>query len=295
MDVLVAVSGRFRSTEQQSDGSWYSPVLEMQFWCDASGKFHRDGDLPAVIHDSGRREWHVHGLAHREGGPAVIAPKPWQVHRVRRDDFGVAIRDELNTAVRFPPRPHTLGLVSTPADQVVEAYYVHGVLSRTDGPARTFADGTREYWVEGVRSRPESEGPAVEYPRPYGGWASGPDEWWQDGRLHRVGGPALEPFRTDDGWLPGPGLYFLHGFHLPDVRTRWLVLRHYVHDSERPTLTPDNTDAWELLVSVGAVNVAREVIEPDALAAALRVHPTQWSAPVVRQQNSSARTAIQTP
>lgn len=32
MDVLVGVSRRFRSTEQQSDGSWYSPVLEMQFW-----------------------------------------------------------------------------------------------------------------------------------------------------------------------------------------------------------------------------------------------------------------------
>ncbi|WP_430868977.1 hypothetical protein [Demequina aurantiaca] len=60
---------------------------------------------------------------------------------------------------------------------------------------------------------------------------------------------------------------------MPDVRTRWSVLRHYTADGERPTLDVDNADAWDLLVAGGAINRLGESIEPTALAAALRLHP----------------------
>jgi hypothetical protein len=42
-------------------------------WVDANGKYHRDGDLPAVMLDDGNLYWYQHGLYHREGDkPAVV-------------------------------------------------------------------------------------------------------------------------------------------------------------------------------------------------------------------------------
>ena len=42
-------------------------------WTNSRGRLHRDGDLPARICPTGRREWHVRGLKHRKRPlPAVI-------------------------------------------------------------------------------------------------------------------------------------------------------------------------------------------------------------------------------
>ena len=54
---------------------------------------------------------------------------------------------------------------------------------RLDGPAIEWADGSKEWWVDGKRHR--LDGPAVE-------WADGGKVWWVDGKLHRLDGPAVE-------------------------------------------------------------------------------------------------------
>lgn len=56
-----------------------------------------------------------------------------------------------------------------------------GQYHRTDGPAIERADGTTEWFVNGLRHR--LDGPALE-------WASGSKEWWVDGQPHRTDGPA---------------------------------------------------------------------------------------------------------
>jgi hypothetical protein len=54
---------------------------------------------------------------------------------------------------------------------------------RLGGPAREYADGSREWWVNGKRHR--LDGPAIEY-------ADGSREWWVNGKPHRLDGPAWE-------------------------------------------------------------------------------------------------------
>ncbi len=54
---------------------------------------------------------------------------------------------------------------------------------REDGPALEHADGTKEWWVDGLLHR--EDGPALEH-------ADGTKEWWVDGERHREDGPAIE-------------------------------------------------------------------------------------------------------
>jgi hypothetical protein len=65
---------------------------------------------------------------------------------------------------------------------------LNGGLHREDGPAREWADGSREWWLNGLQHR--TDGPAVEY-------ADGDRSWYLNGQLHRENGPAIE---WADGW-----------------------------------------------------------------------------------------------
>ena len=56
-------------------------------------------------------------------------------------------------------------------------------------------DGTKEWWVNGVRHR--EDGPAIEH-------ADGSKEWWINGRYHRLDGPAFE-------WVDGRKWWYLNG------------------------------------------------------------------------------------
>jgi hypothetical protein len=58
-----------------------------------------------------------------------------------------------------------------------------GKLHRTDGPAREWSNGSKEWHVNGKLHRIGA--PAVE-------WADGTRQWWFKGKLHRIGGPAVE-------------------------------------------------------------------------------------------------------
>jgi hypothetical protein len=56
------------------------------------------------------------------------------------------------------------------------------ILHRVDGPAQEWANGDREWYINGKLHR--EDGPAVE-------WESGIKKWLLNGRLHRVSGPAF--------------------------------------------------------------------------------------------------------
>ena len=64
-------------------------------------------------------------------------------------------------------------------------------LHRLDGPAVEWANGTKEWWINGQRHR--IDGPAIEY-------ADGTKSWWIDGKLHRIDGPAIEYANGRKSW-----------------------------------------------------------------------------------------------
>ncbi len=53
-------------------------------WRLSNGKFHRDGDLPAIERPNGAKYWYQNGVLHRDGGqPAIEEPngtKEWWVN-----------------------------------------------------------------------------------------------------------------------------------------------------------------------------------------------------------------------
>jgi len=57
------------------------------------------------------------------------------------------------------------------------------ILHRLDGPAVEYANGIKEWYVDGQLHR--LDGPAVE-------GANGYKAWYVDGQLHRLDGPAIE-------------------------------------------------------------------------------------------------------
>ena len=58
-----------------------------------------------------------------------------------------------------------------------------GLLHCEDGPAVVWADGSKEWWLNG---KPHREGGhAIEH-------KNGDKEWYKHGQLHRIDGPAIE-------------------------------------------------------------------------------------------------------
>ena len=76
----------------------------------------------------------------------------------------------------------------------VRYYNEQGQLHREDGPARVYADGTKAWWINGLRHK--EDGPAVEY-------ADGTKYWYLNGKRHREDGPAVE-------WSDGTKVWYLN-------------------------------------------------------------------------------------
>ena len=84
------------------------------------------------------------------------------------------------------------------------------IYHRTDGPAIEYADGGKQWYVDGKRHR--TDGPAIEY-------ANGSKLWYVDGKLHRLDGPAIEYADGDKQWfvngkrhrLDGPAVEYASG------------------------------------------------------------------------------------
>ena len=74
-------------------------------------------------------------------------------------------------------------------------WYVDGLRHRVDGPAIEWVSGHKEWYVDGQGHR--EDGPAIE-------WVDGRKHWWLNGQLHRVDGPAVE-------YADGTGVWYLNG------------------------------------------------------------------------------------
>jgi hypothetical protein len=70
-------------------------------------------------------------------------------------------------------------------------------------------DGTKEWWVNGVRHR--EDGPAIEH-------ADGSKEWWINGRYHRLDGPAFEHFTGRTIWFVDNVSYIKEYFPIAVVK-----------------------------------------------------------------------------
>lgn len=71
------------------------------------------------------------------------------------------------------------------------AHYLNGELHCTNGPAKIYWDGSKDWYIHGKCHR--EGGPAVEY-------ANGDEEWYQNDKLHRLDGPALVHVGGIDVW-----------------------------------------------------------------------------------------------
>ena len=69
------------------------------------------------------------------------------------------------------------------------------ILHREDGPAIEWADGGKEWLLNGKLHR--EDGPAIE-------WSCGRKEWYLNGKLHPEDGPAIE-------WADGNKTWYLNG------------------------------------------------------------------------------------
>lgn len=251
----------------EGPGEQRSDVLGLTVWFDAAGRFHRpEEDGPAVVRDDGTEEYWRHGHVSRLAGPAVLRPNPREIIRVEPTIDGYAAHDGAGSPRREIARYRVRSSASM-AHRIAE-YWVDDLRHRDEGPAVVHADGIVEYWRHGRRHR--SDGPAIEYPRPYGKWAAGPDEYWVDGVLHCADGAAQRRFTVPGATPSTLGKYALEGNSL--TYDKWRVLRHYRAGTDRPHLDPRNTYAWDEVVAVGAVDTTCEVIDPVALELALALH-----------------------
>ena len=100
------------------------------------------------------------------------------------------------------------------------------VIHREGAPAIEYADGTKAWWLNGLRHR--TDGPSIEF-------ANGTKEWYQNDQLHRTDGPAMEYANGGKSWFlngklhrtDGPAIqwpghplgdksWFLNGKHLTE-------------------------------------------------------------------------------
>ena len=178
------------------------------FW---KGQPHRE-DGPAFEYANGNKWWYRNGLLHREDGPAiehVDGYKAWYRNGVKVEPFTESMDpDELEalaTSVMGPqPVTDKKGTVR---------WYWKGRLHREDGPAIEWANGTKEWYRNGVQVEPFTEsmdpdelealatsviGPQPETDR------DGTVHWYWRGQLHREDGPAVE-------WADGSKVWYRNG------------------------------------------------------------------------------------
>jgi antitoxin component YwqK of YwqJK toxin-antitoxin module len=109
-----------------------------QIWY-INGKFHREGDLPARIWANGTQEWYINGKCHREGDlPAIIwadGTQEWYIN-------GKCHREG-----DLPARIWANG---------TQVWYTNGKCHREgDLPAVIRADGTQQWFKNGVKYTPQ--------------------------------------------------------------------------------------------------------------------------------------------
>ena len=109
---------------------------DSEYWFQ-NGELHRD-DGPAVIwHDLNNKKWYQRGKLHRLDGPAIID-----------GDYHIWFKDGEQHREDGP----AVYNITNPDNDL--EYWLYGKLHRSDGPAIIHADGTPEYWLNGVEVPP---------------------------------------------------------------------------------------------------------------------------------------------
>lgn len=190
---------------------------------DGVKKYYRNGNLhrtdgPAVKYPAGNGQvgYYENGRPHRYGGPAIIDAKGdkhwWEKGEKYYTEFADGGKEwYANGGQRHrtdgPAKQTTTQdlyyqndlLHRTDGPAVIdhkdgsEKWYNNGNLHREDGPAITQADGRKEWWVKGQKTREEN--------------ADGSQRWYQDRKLHRDNGPAIVGADGKQEWFKNGGLH----------------------------------------------------------------------------------------
>jgi hypothetical protein len=99
------------------------------------------------------------------------------------------------------------------------------VLHRKDGPAAEYANGTKEWYLNGKLHR--EGGPALEH-------TNGDNAWYINGKRHRCDGPAVEWTNGDNAWYingarhreDGPAIEYMNGDNA------WYINNTYLTEEE---------------------------------------------------------------
>lgn len=193
----------------------YGPAIEYgdetKVWC-YRGKLHReDGDSqgpgPAIECIDGTREWYRNGLRHRDFQlPAIEGEDGLEWY-----ENGKRHREVVENDYSRNPGPAIIAFNGDPND-IKEGWYQNDLPHREDGPAITYFNGAKEWYLYGKLHREGnkySPGPAIDYPER--------KEWYRHGKLHRVGGPAII---TDDGYT----------WYIDGIIQQYISISH-IHDN----------------------------------------------------------------
>ena len=121
-------------------------VDEEEWWI--HGVRHRE-DGPAKICQNGSRLWFYNGVLHRIDGPAVeinngTLPRVYEKENLLKIDIG--------TKIWFQDgKRHRIGAPAYQGRDGTLKWYWNGELHRDDGPAVEKPDGTMEWWIDGIR------------------------------------------------------------------------------------------------------------------------------------------------
>ena len=153
----------FESKKPSNAQSFKIDMFGNKIYKDEKGRFHRE-DGPAIIYKDGTKKWYKHGLLHREDGPAVIYSngfKKWYLDGIEysKKEF----EEEICIELKYPQ-------IDPLGNQVWRNK--KGKYHRENGPAVICKDGTKEWYLNGIRHN--LNGPAVIY-------SNGFKEYWIDG------------------------------------------------------------------------------------------------------------------
>jgi hypothetical protein len=168
-------------------------------------------DGPAIVEYDGERiiyeGWHLHGLVHREDGPAVVKRRFGEDGAVVSEEWGWWRNGRRHRT--DGPQAQRWETIGGKLVLAREWWYVDGLLHNRDGGPAEFKlkDGEETRWWNRHGEKHRIGGPAVVFP--------GGESWWENGKRHRVGGPAFVDDRKEE-WYRHGGLHRADGPALVD-------------------------------------------------------------------------------
>ena len=135
------------------------------------------------------------------GGPerhVLALAELWRKARYVAQHTLAVLEPPLSASLVLKARKMGVSILQEPMTSVKKVFFDQtewrnskGEPHREDGPAVEWADGYKEWYINGKRHR--EDGPAIET-------ADGYKWWYIDGKRHREDGPAIEYANGNKGW-----------------------------------------------------------------------------------------------